>query len=78
MPEYDGTEVLITGPLEMRNSRVLFSGEVTARLRYAIRAHDGKNFCVQPHSLKKKRPPREDWRLVRWSECPWQPQTVNS
>jgi hypothetical protein len=28
--------------------------------------------------LRKKRPPRDDLKLVRWSECPWQPQTVNS
>lgn len=26
--------------------------------------------------LRKKRPPREDLQVVRWAECPWQPEQV--
>lgn len=27
--------------------------------------------------LRKVPPPREDLRLVRWDQCPWQPESIN-
>ena len=35
-------------------------------------------FMVFADEIRKKRPPREDLQVVRWSECPWQPQQVNA
>lgn len=36
-----------------------------------------KGWSVRPQFLRKKRPPRDDLKLVRWSECPWQPESLH-
>lgn len=30
-----------------------------------------------PDQLRKKRPPREDLKVVRWDQCPWQPEKIH-
>jgi hypothetical protein len=38
----------------------------------------GLLFVAEPHELKKKRPPRDDFQIVRWADCPWQPEKVRA
>jgi hypothetical protein len=72
--EYNGTEVTITGPLEWSRSRVVRTGEIYEGWHYP--AADG--YCYRPENLRKKKPPREDLRIVRWDECPWQPESLHA
>lgn len=75
---YNGTEVMIVGRLEEREWFYFRSGKIDSGLAYLIDG-DGLPFgvmCCRPQFLRKKKPPREDLRLVRWDECPWQPQQV--
>lgn len=72
-PENIGCEVEIVGPLQMRCSRQ--TGKYL--LAYRIRRGDGKEFAAHPQHLRKKRPPRDDLKVVRWDECPWQPESIN-
>jgi hypothetical protein len=37
----------------------------------------GTGWCEQPCNLRKKRPPGEDLKVVRWDQCPWQPETIH-
>jgi hypothetical protein len=72
-PENIGQEVEIVGPLQMRYSR-----QTGAHIHtYRMRRGDGKEFAVHPHHLRKKRPPREDLQVMRWDQCPWQPENIN-
>lgn len=74
--QYNGVECeVLKGPGMMRqrqkdNSIVLIHG-------YSVRAADGEIFAVEPHKLRKKKPPREDLKVVRWDQCPWQPETID-
>jgi hypothetical protein len=77
---YDGTEVTIVGPLAWRDWFFWRSGENIEGMAYLI---DGGGLpygemCCRPQFLRKKKPPREDLRVVRWDECPWQPQQVTA
>lgn len=38
---------------------------------------DGRPWCSRPEWLKKKKPPRRDLEVVRWADCPWQPESIN-
>ncbi len=68
-----GQEVEIIGPLQMHYSRQ--RGKYIRA--YTMRRGDGEEFVVHPHHLRKKHPPREDLQVTRWSECPWQPESIN-
>lgn len=37
----------------------------------------GLPIMVERQNLRKKRPPRDDLKLVRWDQCPWQPEKVH-
>lgn len=37
----------------------------------------GTGWCERPRDLRKKRPPAEHLKVVRWDQCPWQPETIN-
>lgn len=73
--QYNGMECeVLKGPGMMRqrqkdNSLRLVYG-------YSVRAADGRIFAVEPHKLRKKKPPREDFKVTSWDECPWQPEEV--
>lgn len=71
---FDDTECTIEQPLQLY--KAMRDGEVVEREGYVIRAYDGIRYVAGQHSLRKKRPPREDLQLVRWSQCPWQPHGV--
>jgi hypothetical protein len=45
---------------------------------WEVRAPDGFEFCAKERVLRKRRGPRDDLQLVRWSECPWQPEQVRA
>lgn len=72
-PENDGQECTIVDGLEWRQGQL--SGEL--RLTYRVQRTDGALFLNMPHQLRKKRPPREDLQVTRWSECPWQPESIH-
>lgn len=77
---YDGTEVTVIGALTERTWFHWKSWQDCIGMAYLV---DGTGLpygemCVRPQFLRKKRPPREDLQIVRWSECPWQPQQVSA
>lgn len=41
-------------------------------------AEKGIRYAFRPSQLRKKRPPREDLQVVRWAQCPWQPEQVRA
>lgn len=78
-------DVTIVGPLQARNFKQPCpltgrSGGVTYLMCDPADAPEQQRQgrAVWPFQLRKKHQPRDDLQVVRWSECPWQPQTVNS
>jgi hypothetical protein len=71
-PEYVGRDCEILGPYQ---HYVCKNG--TAAYGYWVRI-DGepKTWVAAPDRLRKKRPPRDDMKVIRWDECPWQPEKV--
>lgn len=41
---------------------------------HIVVTRDGVEWACTAGCIRKKRPPREDLALVRWADCPWQPQ----
>lgn len=37
---------------------------------------DGKYVATYRRNLRKKRPPAKDRDVVRWADCPWQPEVL--
>jgi hypothetical protein len=37
----------------------------------------GVVYLALPEQLRKKRPPRDDLKVTRWDQCPWQPESIN-
>jgi hypothetical protein len=79
-PEYNGEECEIIGGLALRNIMVSRHGdESKLELSYKVRMLcDGELFGPVPDQLRRKRPPREDLQIVRWADCPWQPEGVRA
>jgi hypothetical protein len=69
--KYQGTECVI----------VDFAADVErcGKIHYDchVKLCDGKVLAAQRRILRKKKPPREDLKLVRWDQCPWQPESIN-
>ena len=78
VPQYNGEEVLVVRPLRVRAAPHLRTGRMVTRPCYVVRCADGREFSPRPQSLKKKRPPREDLQIVRWADCPWQPEKAHA
>jgi hypothetical protein len=70
---FSGTEVTVVGPLEVR--RVWRDGP-TSMLSYQVDADFGRpppngvGWAVEPHRLRKRRPPQDWIRLCRLTESP--------
>jgi hypothetical protein len=76
-PERNGTEVEIIDGFAPRSGRAIGSNEWWEnRPCYKVLHADGDVSLVEPHKLRKKRPPREDLKVTTWDECPWQPEEV--
>lgn len=69
----NGKEVTITEPLRLLRTVNNVTKEPSVKQRY--KASDG--FWYSPENLQKKKPPREDLRIVRWDQCPWQPESIH-
>lgn len=76
-PHY-GQEVRILSTLQLRKARDLLTGKIVKEPLYEIHRSGAKipALCAHPQDLKKK-PPREDLKVVPWSECLWQPKKVS-
>jgi hypothetical protein len=72
----NGLEVEIIGGLENRPA-IRTNGDHVVILGYEVRDPTGEITITAPHRLRKKRPPRNDLQVVRWDQCPWQPETIN-
>lgn len=48
------------------------NGDSTVRLDL-----DGKEHIAAPGYVRKIQPPREDLKVVRWDQCPWQPERIH-
>jgi hypothetical protein len=67
---YIGQEVTIMGgAVQLDVSRMY--GDM-----YPVKADDGYEFFAAHQALQKRPPGREDVKLVRWADCPWQPGRV--
>lgn len=78
-PEYSGCEVTIVEPIAHQQWIAIDTGEIHSGYAYGVRGPwpDGV-WAVRSMYLQKKPPLREDLRIVRWDECPWQPAGVNA
>jgi hypothetical protein len=74
----NGKECVVIGGLQMRTHAPFGESECVTELTYRVRDQDGSIWTALPHNLRKKRPPREDLKLVRWADCPWQPEQVRA
>jgi hypothetical protein len=81
-----GREVMIIGPLEHGRVKDTWTGN---SLELDFHRIDASNLTFGPFEsggqavgrlsrLRKKKPPREDLQVVKWSECPWQPAKVSA
>lgn len=79
-PECNGREVTIVGPAEAGPYRCARTGSVFMDARYPTSDPDelGRPVYYSARNLRKKRPPREDLKVVRWDQCPWQPEKINA
>lgn len=78
MPVYNGMECeILKGPGMMRQRQQHADNSIRLVYGYSVRAADGRKVCVTPDQLRKKRPPREDLKVVRWDQCPWQPERIH-
>ncbi len=71
-PEYIGREVTILSPLQpdpVSPGHMAYKIDLTMPNIYAVWAW--------PELLRKKYPPREDWKLVSWDKCLWQPEKLH-
>lgn len=78
-PECNGQDVTIVG--DLCNRKNLHAGGYG--VSYLVETQDGRRCTVRTQQLRKKRPPRhwasdEQRRVVKWGDCVWQPQKVNS
>lgn len=71
-PENLGRECVVVMPLDWYWAKQ--TGEKI--LSYKVEL-DGTTFLARPEHIRKKRPPREDLQVVRWDQCPWQPESIN-
>ncbi len=74
-----GQEVTIVGAPSWRHVRDRVTGVLVNRFVYPLAelSPDGKRWSVSPDRLRKKKPPRKDLEVVRWDQCPWQPESLN-
>lgn len=77
-----GVEVTILSGLRMSRQTDQRTGEVTFEPGYKIDGPfgplvNGRPWGCPPQWLKKKRPPRKDRDVVRWADCPWQPEVLH-
>jgi hypothetical protein len=71
-PENVGRECVVLMPLDWYRS------QQTQKLILSYKIElDGRTYLARPENLRKKRPPREDLQVVRWDQCPWQPESIN-
>jgi hypothetical protein len=81
-----GKELTILSGMEWRRTVCTLTGDIAEGWRYRC---DMPNvtcgpynsatpvWWVAPEFLRKKRPPRDDLQLMRWDQCPWQPESIN-
>lgn len=76
--QYNGEECEIIGGLQDRLAKDTNTLEARTITAYRIRVLcDNAIFVAEPQWLRKKRPPRKDLEVVRWSDIPWwQPNKV--
>jgi hypothetical protein len=75
--EWNGVECEIIDGLDTYVVRARPWDPSGTKFGFRVRAVDGKTGIVHPRNLRKKRPPRDDLKIVRWDECPWQPESIN-
>lgn len=82
-----GKELTILSGLQWRRTMGSMDGIVREGWRYQCDATNlvrgpysstcSNRTWVAPEYLRKKRPPRKDLQVVRWDQCPWQPESIN-
>lgn len=58
-------------------------GQIYTGVKYPIELdgktiNNGKRIVGIPPKMRKKRPPRDDLKIVRWADCPWQPEGIKA
>lgn len=76
-PQGNGQECTITGPLEFATARDRIDGSIDSNWGYDVEDAEGRWFAFE-NELAKRKPPRDDLSVVRWADCPWQPERVRA
>lgn len=78
-PECNGREVTIIGPSQPGPYRCIKTGNVFMDHRWPTSDPDefGMPVYYSERNLRKKKPPREDLQVMRWDQCPWQPEKIH-
>lgn len=69
MPEVNGTEVTVIGPLTWKTCREVSTGRVSTKYRYRVRSFAGDTWSP-PEKLRKRRPPQDWVKLCRLNDLP--------
>lgn len=72
-PENIGRECVVVAPLGWYTAKQTNTDLFSYKVEF-----DGKRFLVRPEWIRKKRPPAKDRDVVRWADCPWQPEGVRA
>lgn len=74
-----GMDVTIASSASWRTVPDRITGLRVTKLFYRVAepSPDGKLWSLSREYLRKKKPPRKDLEVVRWSECPWQPESLH-
>lgn len=82
--KYYGTEVTVRSELKLFNCEDRRNPDSPRELclAYAVAGFFDEpprgGWVAPPEYLRKKRPPREDLKVGRWDECPWQPAKMTT
>lgn len=71
-----GQEVLVTAGLEQRR---YYDAHDDIRAGYAVgywARDEAGEFFYFADQLKRREPPRDELQIVRWADCPWQPEHI--
>lgn len=75
MPEpvarWNGEELAITGPCEFRKWKLITDKSIHREgLAYKGKLSTGKEVCIRPEHLRKRRPPQDWMKLCRLDQVP--------
>jgi hypothetical protein len=77
-PDHEGAEALVIDVLREHSVSVYPGARETRRMLAYLVEIGGARYALEPHQLRKRRPPTERQEVGSWEECPWQPEAEHA